>query len=511
VTDLKVLTKSAPLVASAAVLLSSGTALAQDIAALEELGKRVFFDNISEPKRQSCSTCHVPEQGWTGGKAGVNKNGVAMPGANPKAVGRRKPPSNAYASFSPPFATQPKTVKTPVIPPAFACRNAIAPFCTGGAFWDGRAEGRESPFVALPNFTGAGAIEHVGLEIFVGKPAHQAAYSPFVGPLADQALGPFPNDVEQNVPDGMDHGLPGAEAVCLHVKSAKYAPLYTKAWGEPINCADPAISFKRVALALSAWQHSDEVNSFSSYRDMGDRVIDDKGVEVLALPITTLTPEENLGHDLFYGRNDSGLNPELKDANCAACHNSGESTFLGPALGSKGNELDQIYSDFAYHHIGVPPNFDIANFDPDNGDAGILEHANPGAVFDPQDADATPLAGHYKTPTLRNVDKRRGNGFVKAYMHNGYFKSLEQVVHFYNTSILLRDPVNCPQGTTADEAMAKGCWPAAEFDTDNQAGVIGLLGDLGLTADEEAALVAFLKTLSDTETVQEPKPFKPQK
>jgi cytochrome c peroxidase len=35
--------------------------------------------------------------------------------------------------------------------------------------------------------------------------------------------------------------------------------------------------------------------------------------------------------------------------------------------------------------------------------------------------------------TLRNVDKRPRPDFVKAYGHNGYFKSLKEIVHFYNT------------------------------------------------------------------------------
>jgi cytochrome c peroxidase len=39
-------------------------------------------------------------------------------------------------------------------------------------------------------------------------------------------------------------------------------------------------------------------------------------------------------------------------------------------------------------------------------------------------------------PTLR-IDKRRYPGFVKAYMHNGYFKDLKTVVHFYNTRDVL--------------------------------------------------------------------------
>jgi cytochrome c peroxidase len=40
-------------------------------------------------------------------------------------------------------------------------------------------------------------------------------------------------------------------------------------------------------------------------------------------------------------------------------------------------------------------------------------------------------------PTLRNVDKRPSPDFVKAYGHNGYFKSLKQIVHSYNTRDVL--------------------------------------------------------------------------
>jgi cytochrome c peroxidase len=36
-----------------------------------------------------------------------------------------------------------------------------------------------------------------------------------------------------------------------------------------------------------------------------------------------------------------------------------------------------------------------------------------------------------KVPTLRNVDKRPSADVVKAYTHNGYFKSLTDIVRFY--------------------------------------------------------------------------------
>jgi cytochrome c peroxidase len=85
--------------------------------------------------------------------------------------------------------------------------------------------------------------------------------------------------------------------------------------------------------------------------------------------------------------------------------------------------------------------------------------------------------GKHKVPTLRNVDLRPSDGFVKAYMHNGFFTTLKDVVNFYNT----RDvegadwaPPEYPENVNVDE-----------------------LGDLGLTPEEEDAIVLFMKTLSD--------------
>ena len=80
------------------------------------------------------------------------------------------------------------------------------------------------------------------------------------------------------------------------------------------------------------------------------------------------------------------------------------------------------------------------------------------------------MDGAFKVPTLRNLGK------TAPYGHNGYFKTLEAIVHFYNT----RD--------------VDSSWPAPEVpQTVNRTE----LGDLGLTADEEAAIVAFLRTLDD--------------
>lgn len=76
----------------------------------------------------------------------------------------------------------------------------------------------------------------------------------------------------------------------------------------------------------------------------------------------------------------------------------------------------------------------------------------------------------HSVPTLRNVE------LTAPYGHNGYFKTLEEIVHFYN----VRD--------VSDE------FPPAEYPaTVNKEE----LGNLGLTQEEEADIVAFMKTLTD--------------
>jgi cytochrome c peroxidase len=89
---------------------------------------------------------------------------------------------------------------------------------------------------------------------------------------------------------------------------------------------------------------------------------------------------------------------------------------------------------------------------------------------------------------LRNVDKRPSPAFVKAYGHNGYFASLKEIVHFYNTrDVLARcKPHDAGEGTT--------CWPAPES-TDNMN--TSKMAHLGLSDAEEDPLVAFMQTLTD--------------
>ena len=164
-----------------------------------------------------------------------------------------------------------------------------------------------------------------------------------------------------------------------------------------------------------------------------------------------------------------------------------------------------LFTDYTFDNLGLPKNPEnpFYKMDKEFLDGGLpinpegMEWVDPGlGGFLANRAEwidkAADNMGKHKVPTLRNVDKRYGGGFPKAYGHNGYFKSLKSIVHFYNT----RDVKSqcSDQFTLEADALKMNCWPTPEVavnvNTDE-------LGDLGLTDIEEEAIVAFMRTLSD--------------
>ncbi len=265
-------------------------------------------------------------------------------------------------------------------------------------------------------------------------------------PAADQALGPFLNPVEQN--------NPSKQSVCKQVAASKYAYLYFDAFGESISCTrveEVDKIYDRIGLAIAAYEGSNEVNQFSSKYDY-----------YLAGTVD-LTVQELLGLGLFNGK-----------AMCSACHPSEGET--------------PLFTDFTFDNLGVPKNpqnpfYDMDKVYLDDGSpinplgAAWIDYGLGGFLATRSEWShlAAENMGKHKVPTLRNVGKSNGKNFPKAYMHNGVFKSLKKVVYFYNT----RDVEDWPPPEVADNV-----------NTDE-------LGDLGLSAEEEDAIVAFMDTLSD--------------
>jgi len=296
---------------------------------------------------------------------------------------------------------------------------------SGGNFWDGRATGRK-----------------------LGSAA------------ADQAQGPFLNPVEQALPD--------AACVVYRVSRASYSDRYVEAFGNDIrNIRFPANTdelcstenttvplspqdrraveeeFGRIAIAIATFEGSPLMSPFSSRFD------------AWRAGTAKLTDEEALGFALFQGK-----------AKCVDCH-----TIEGERA---------AFTDFSFENVGVPANPDnpVYAHQPDFVDVGLGSTVKDTA----QD-------GKHKVATLRNVDRRPSPDAQKAYMHNGFFKNLETVVHFYNT----RDVLPQCERVALPEAGVN-CWPKPEVARNvNRTST----GNLGLTPAEEAALVAFLRTLSD--------------
>lgn len=146
---------------------------------------------------------------------------------------------------------------------------------------------------------------------------------------------------------------------------------------------------------------------------------------------TTFSTEEKLGFNLFAGK-----------AKCATCH------FIPLFNGT----VPPIYKKTEQEVIGTPQTKNGKIIDQDLGRFTQYKMAQ--------------LKHAFKTPSLRNITQ------TGPYMHNGVFKTLEEVVTFYN------------------EGGGEGNGIAVENQT--------LPSDkLNLSLAEQKSLVAFMKTLSD--------------
>ena len=426
-----------------AVLASLQQSIAsQPLSPNEQLGKSIFFDtHLSINQNQSCAGCHDPSAGWTGPSNDINVTGSVYEGSIPGRFGNRKPPSSAYATPSPILHFVIEKVNN---------KNKSEALFIGGNFWDGRATGEK-----------------------LGNPA------------ADQAQGPFLNPVEQ----ALANSACVVYRVCNPVLPSDYPVSFEDVWGPgacaiswPLDveaqCATEGgsvtlseadrgksdMAYDQIALSVASFEGSSESNAFTSKYDY------------YLAGLVDLSKQEKKGMNLFRSK-----------GKCANCHTMDP----GP------NGEPPLFTDYTFDNLGIPRNpenpfYAQTDFNPqgqswvDLGLGGFLD-----SRLDYQQYSAA-NQGKQKVPTLRNVDKRPDPGFVKAYGHNGYFKSLKGIVHFYNT----RDvkPACADPFTSEADAVAMHCWPAPEVANNVNTTE---LGDLKLTDAQEDAIVAFMKTLSD--------------
>lgn len=227
-------------------------------------------------------------------------------------------------------------------------------------------------------------------------------------------------------------------------------------------------TFDLFAQAIATFEASPEVSPFSSKFD------------AFLAGKAKLTASEMRGYVLFNGR-----------ARCNSCH-----------IDPKGDKRP-LFTDETTSNLGVPKNPMMSYYTqtkPDEygyvGDPEGLAFVDEGVGNYLRSGEnqvqawkkyATAFDGKFRVQTLRNVEMRPDTGFVKAYAHNGYFKSLKAIVHFYNTRDTLR---RCAAGSPGEQVT---CWPPPEVPVN----LDKTCCDLGLTGQQEDDLVNFMKALTD--------------
>jgi cytochrome c peroxidase len=460
------------------ILQGSGT------ESIETLGELMLFDkNMSPGRNEACTSCHMPYAGWSGPIPSVNLTMIAYPGTAHYRAGKRTAQRHTYSPFFPVLQY-----------------NQEQQLFFGGNFWDSRATGYR-----LRN------------------------------PDAEQAQGP-PVDTQEM-------GFPDTACVAFRLKHAVYRPLFELMWGEDslkINfpgdteriCATPGGAavfdgnpepvrltteertkantvYDQWGLSIDAYEQSVQVSNFTSKFD------------AFLKGNYTMTADEMAGMKLFNGK-----------GNCNSCHVDGRGTTLqsgqvdtsttataNPPLftcfGSANEGLPLNPRD-AFYYQTTPDSFGFIGNPYGFGyrDLGMGTFLRSGFGSGPNPNSswvqyAPNVDGQFQVPTVRNVamtppqcptTEAPGPYFQKEFFHNGYIKSLKQLVHFYNT----RDtsyayPVtsgHCPAGTI--ERVT--CWPMKEVPQNLDT----TTGMLGLTDQEENQIVAFLETLTDGYTAPYP-------
>jgi cytochrome c peroxidase len=438
----------------------------------------LFDKNMSPGRNQACTSCHMPYAGWSGPIPSVNLTMIAYPGTEHFRAGKRTAQRHTYSPFFPVLQF-----------------NAEQQLFFGGNFWDSRATG-----------------------YLLRNPDAEQAQSPPV--------------------DTQEMGNPDTACIAFKLQQAVYRPLFEELWGKdslginfPPNteeiCATPGGAavfggnvepiklspkdrtqantvYDRWGLSIDAYEQSVQVSAFTSKFD------------AMLKGNYTFTADEQAGYNLFNGK-----------GNCNSCHVDGRGTTLMPGqvdTSTTATANPPVFTCFGSANEGLPLNPRNAFYYQTKPDSfgfianpfgfgyrdlgmgtflrsGFGSGPNPNRTWIPQ---APSVDGQFQVATTRNVGmappqcpttEAPGPYFQKEFFHNGYIKSLKQLVHFYNTRDVkgIAFPAvtsgHCPAGKTE----RVDCWPMPEVRNNLDM----TTGKLGLTDEEENKIVKFLETLTD--------------
>ncbi len=450
--------------------------------AVEILGKLLNFDeNMSPFRNEACSFCHMPYAAFSGPIPSVNLTMIAYPGTFHFRAGKRT--AQRY-TYSPDF-------------PVLEHNDEQAAFF-GGNFWDAHSTGF----------------------LLQSPDAEQAQYPPV---------------------DTQEMGFPDTACIAFRLSTAAYRPLFERVWGAgsldikfPHHTEDicetpggaPVFGGSATPIRLSP---EDRTKANNVYDHWGQSISKfERSLRISAFSSKfdaflagkyTLTADEMAGYNLFKGK-----------GNCNSCHLDGRSTTLKPTQTDTGSAAATrpLFTCFGYANLGLPLNPrdafyyqttpDFFGFTPNPfgfgyRDLGLGTFLRSGFGSAPNPNSkwvkfAPTSDGQMQTMTARDValtppqcptTEAPGPYFQKEFFHNGYAKSLKQLVHFYNTRDVFPFHVtsgHCPKGTTEKVT----CWPMPEVPNN----IDMTVGNLGLTDHEEDLIVIFLQTLTDGFTTPYP-------
>ena len=446
--------------------------------AVQTLGKLMNYDkNMSPERNEACASCHMPYVGFSGPIPSVNLTMIAYPGTVRFRAGKRTAQRYTYSPRFPVLQLYPD-------------QNLLF----GGNFWDGRSTGY----------------------LLQSADAEQAQHPPV---------------------DTQEMGLPDTACIAFRLSQAQYRPLFEEVWGKdsldikfPHDteeiCETPGgakvfgtdttpvkLSPEERTRANSVYNHWAQSISFFEDGPQISPFTSKVDANIQGLPGSAYSPDELAGAILFAGK-----------GNCNSCHIDGQRTTLAPGqtqTGTFATNARPLFTCFGFSNLGLPLNPRDAFFyqttpDPFGFTAnplgfgyrdlglGTFLRSGFGSAPNPN-SSWTSLAprmdGRQQVSTVRNVGmappqcpttEAPGPYFQKEFFHNGYIKSLKQLVHFYNTRDKFPFPVtsgHCPAGTTEKV----DCWPMPEV-PDN---VDMTVGNLGLTDQEENQLVIIMQDLTD--------------
>ncbi|MBB6611075.1 cytochrome-c peroxidase [Pontibacter sp. Tf4] len=213
------------------------------------------------------------------------------------------------------------------------------------------------------------------------------------------------------------------ETMANAVSELQRTPIYPPLFYKAFG--DSTITEENVLKALAQFQRT-LISADSRY----DRYLQSKEV---------FTPDEAEGMRLFMTHPEPSQG--IRGGNCGDCHG-------GTLISLKG-----------FHNNGLDYTFK------DNGLGGVTGRETDN--------------GKFKAPSLRNI------ALTAPYMHDGRFKSLEEVLDHYNEHVIYNSPNIDPLITEASNVQNGR--------------------SLKLTADEKQKIIRFLHTLTDSTFIQDPK------